>query len=277
MRVRALCLLATLAACQRPAETPPPAPTPTTAPRATPAPAPSAGQAGESPPPLRLEPLAAEASQSFVEIRFPIAEQRITSEKAADYKVRLKSEGAGTLWLALDEHRPRSVARVDKTVTLSELVPADVDLAEGEHWLTAALLAEGGVLPQAPAEASRKPFAALRFWVGQRGARGEPAPRVVLLSPGGTYNGPDARVLIQAVALHVPVEGLAADGFRVSLVGAGRQGALALPAPAAVVAPELPSGDYRVEVKLVGSKGDVLATAVRDIVVNRDAVTDRRE
>lgn len=219
-----------------------------------------------------LSPISPQAAHdAFVEIRFPIAEQRISRKKLDAYRVRLKRKGQGDLWLALDGHRPRKVDAPGASVVLGALVPADVELAAGAHWLAATLQPKDGA-PYATQAGSRQPVAALRFWVEERSEREPPTPSVVLFQPGGTYNGADAQVIVYAAAFHLPTSGLAPDGFRVRISGEGRTGSIALGAVTPVAVRDLPSGDYDVVVELLDTSGQRFATAQRRIVVNRDAV-----
>ncbi len=236
------------------------------------------GPAARPPAPTSLEALTPrDNSGSFVEIRFPIAEQRIRMKKTAGYRVRLKKAGSGQLWVALDDHRPRPVPRPDDSIGLAELVPADQELSPGPHWLSATLLAQDHVPYAAAPDKSRQPVAALRFWVEKRGERGAPGPQLIMFQPGGTYNGKDAQVVLHTAAFHMPEGGLAPDGFRIRIQGSGRSGALTLGAVSPVKIPDLPSGDYRIDVELVSPAGVSLAKAQRTIVVNRDAPVGKTE
>ncbi len=198
-------------------------------------------------------------------------------KKTAGYRVRLKKAGAGQLWVALDQHRPRLVREQDDSIGLAELVPADQELSPGPHWLSATLVPEDQV-PYAPAAArSRQPAAALRFWVEKREERSAPGPHLVMFQPGGTYNGKDAQVVLHAAAFHMPESGLAADGFRIRVQGGGRSGVLSLGAVSPVRIPDLASGDYRIDVEIVSPAGVSLAKTQRTIVVNRDAPVGKTE
>lgn len=280
MRLPVLALIASCVACQHSGQTPG-APAPTTQPSAAPGkvvPTTEAPSDAAAPPaPLELAPLSPQQARgAFVEIRFPIAEQRIRQKKLDAYRVRLKKQGDGQLWLALDGHRPRKVDSADGSLPLSALVPADVDLAAGAHWLSATLAPEAGA-PYATTQESRQPVAALRFWAEERTERAAPAPRVVLFQPGGTYNGSAARVIVHAAAFHLPSAGLAPDGFRVRVMGEGRTGAVSLPAVTPLEIRDLPSGDFTIAVELVDPAGQRIAFAERSIVVNRDAPVGKLE
>lgn len=228
-----------------------------------------------APPKLELRPVVLKALSPapHLEIKFPFAEQRIPSEKAQGYAIRLKVDGlahagsAARVVLALDHHRPRPLADLGTPPRLVALLPVTQALEPGPHWLHAAVVDDQGRAVRAETPASRAPFAAVRFWVGDRGERGPPEPRILLLEPAGTYNGADVPVWVDFLPLYAP-DGTSAL-VRVRGEG-GREGEARLDGRAAAELVALPSGDYDVEVSLTGPSGTPLARAERTITVNRD-------
>jgi hypothetical protein len=228
-----------------------------------------------APAPLSLsasEP--AVAAEAHVEIRFPISEQRLTAQKADKYPIRLKveglPEGAG-VELALNDHRPRRVDQLPAPITLPALLPADVALTPGAHWLTATAVQSDGRLLRRTGEGSTQPHAAVRVWVGERGERTEPAPRVVLFSPRGTYNGEQRAdaIVIDFLPLFAGF-GREISAAKVEVHGQDSSGTLRLERWRPVAFKHAASGDYAVRVTLLGQGDRELAHAERTITVNRD-------
>jgi hypothetical protein len=143
--------------------------------------------------------------------------------------------------VALDNGRPRRVALSRAAITLRELVAADQELSDGEHWLFAAPLPARGV--PAPAPGAPRSAVARRFFVGKvtradSGASGA----LWLLSPEGTYNGPSATsVVVDAFAFDAAGESLSTRPT-VALRGPGISGEVRLASPFAIG--KFSSGDY---------------------------------
>jgi hypothetical protein len=231
---------------------------------------------------LTFEPaaeLAKTAEQAHVEILFPFAEQVLRADRARDFVVRLKVEGHSETLVdvSLDDFVPRRRDSLPASMKLGDLVPEDRELAAGEHLLVATAVAQDGRLVRTPERRSRAPFAAVVFWVGERG---KPAlelekPFIVYRQPRGTYNGPEAAdgVLLDFLVLGGSLGD--ALGARVVVKGAGLSGETLLREPRAMLVRDLPSGDFAVDVMLVGADGKTLAQpaahAARTITVNRDA------
>jgi len=275
-RILALCL----AACgPRPLPSAPVATQPG-APRAPAAPS----QLGASPVArgLTFEPAAEpgkSGEQAHVEILFPFAEQSLRADRARDFVVRLKVEAwSETLVdVSLDDFVPRRRDTLPARFELGDLVPEDRELSAGEHLLVATAVHEDGRLVRARERRSLAPFAAVRFWVGERGAaaRDLEKPNIIYRQPRGTYNGREAadRVLLDFLVLGGSLGD--ALGARVVVKGAGLSGETLLREPRALFVRDLPSGDFAVEIALVGADDKPLAQpaahAARTITVNRDA------
>lgn len=236
-------------------------------------------------PAVALEPVAvsADGAAPHVEILFPFAEQRIFIPKAAGYHVRLRvegvklaAEGAG-VEASLDGERPRRVLDVNAT-TLADLMPEGRAPSPGAHWLFVAAVDEHGSLVRGNG-GSRAPYAALRFWVGNRPS---PPPRVepqvVLFSPEGTYNGAAAADAVRVDFLALP-ERLGAEkgSARVRVTGVGVNVESRVTSWQPLHVTHLPSGDFDVEVELLNAEGaPVSATgahARRTVTLNREVAS----
>lgn len=262
-----------------------PSPPPSPSGRAAPADAGVDAPAKDSPdaapsPAVRLEPVALGQVEHapHVEILFPFAEQRILIPKAASYVVRLSVEGTSLeggrpkVELSLDGERPRPV-RDPNATKLAELTPEAAPPKPGAHWLFAAIVDESGSIVRGNG-ASRAPFAAVRFWVGERPSPPPaPEPRVVLWRPHGTINGAPSADAARVDFLAAP-QRLGAGGALVHLVGAGVDVSRRLARWEPLEVEGLPSGDYQVSVALLDEQGKPLekegASASRAITVNRD-------
>jgi hypothetical protein len=219
-----------------------------------------------------------------VEIQFPFAEQSIRLDKARRYKLRLKvenwplTEGGRGVDLVLDDFAPKRIRSLDPPIELGQLVPEDSELGAGEHTLVAMAVRENGELVRPPAPGSRAPFALVHFWVGERGsARISPsAPRIVYVRPRGTVNGELAaeRILLDFLPIGVEL-GKGKTSVVVRVRGEHAAGTTVLEAWQPMHLLDVPSGDYRVELELIGADGRPLperhARAGRTITVNRDA------
>jgi hypothetical protein len=221
--------------------------------------------------PARFELAAAPTdTKAHVEILFPFAEQRIVMPKARAYKVRSKVEG----WPLAAEGRGVVIALDKAVIELGSLVDDDAspgssqgrrELAAGPHWLAMAAIDESHAIVRGNG-ASRAPYAMVRFWVGDRDPERGPAPGVVLLSPDGTYNGERASSAISVDFLPIPL-GLE-GGATVRVTGPGVQIEQRLSSWQPVVARDLPSGDFRVEVEVSHPSGPVRSS--RTVTVNRE-------
>jgi hypothetical protein len=180
--------------------------------------------------------------------------------------------------LVLDDFRPKRVKTIDPPPELGELVPEDAELRPGEHVLLAIAVRENGELVRPAKPTSLAPFALVHFWIGERGAaRISPsAPRLVYVQPRGTVNGEDAaeRILLDFLPIGVEL-GKGKSTVVVRVRGEHGSGSTILDAWQPVHLLDVPSGDYQVELELVGPEGQPLAEpwarASRTITVNRDA------
>lgn len=103
---------------------------------------------------------------------------------------RRKGEGAGTIRVAMDAFRARPWFP-NRALTLGDLVPADVELEPGWHYLFAWPVSEGSELLPAARSSSERPFAVRRIWFGPGPAtRAPPEPELVYNLPSGTYELP---------------------------------------------------------------------------------------
>jgi hypothetical protein len=268
---------------------PPPVPGPPSA-TASAAPAPADGGAAEAAAPAQV-PLAiqkvdepAVSPLPHVEIKFPFAEQHIPLTKAARYRVRLEvqhwpmSGDKGGVELALDGFRPRRLETLERPVRLGELVPADQTLQPGEHVLVAIAVRVDGVTVKPGSGSSLEPFGAVHFWVGPRGTPSidMKAPRLVYSEPRGTYNGARAAddALLDFYLLGAD-PGAGKGSVRATISGPGVDRRIVMKDWHARRIRGLPSGDYRVELVLLGADDKPLAgrgaRVERTITVNRDA------
>lgn len=211
---------------------------------------------------------------AHVDIKFPIAEQVLSPAKVDKYVVRVTIEhwktgtdGEG-VEISLDGGRPRRLT--GGTIPLRDLVTAGQELSPGAHFLSAAAIRSDGTIARAPKPTSLAPWALIRFWVGARGEREDPGPKVIVLQPQGTYNGEASAngAFVDCLPFYAAV-GRDAE-LRVRVRGAGRKGERVLSSWQPLALRELPSGDFTVECALV--KGDaVIAQDQATITVNRDA------
>jgi len=218
-----------------------------------------------------------------VEIKFPILAQRVPVAKAASYRVRLKVEnwplgekGDG-VELVLDDHLPRRVKTLDQT-ELASLLTEGSELAVGEHLLVAAAVRGSGELVRSAEPRSLAPWAAVHFFVGEdkNGIERVDAPAVVMFEPRGTLNGASAADSAYVDFLVLGIElGPSAAKLGLSVEGEGMKAGTTLTSAGPVAIQGLPSGDFRVELGLLGADGSALrsarARAARTITVNRDA------
>jgi hypothetical protein len=236
---------------------------------------------------IRFEPAPRAVTKQpspHVEIQFPFAEQSIRIDKARKYKLRLKvenwplAEGGRGVDLVLDDFGPKRIKSLDPPIELGQLVPEDAELRAGEHTLVAMAVRENGELVRPAEPTSLAPFALVHFWIGERGSsRISPsAPRLVYVRPRGTVNGEAAaeRILLDFLPIGVEL-GRGKSSVVVRVRGADAEGTTVLDTWQPVYLLGVPSGDYRVELELVGPDGRPLeerfARAGRTITVNRDA------
>jgi hypothetical protein len=239
--------------------------------------------AGTSPPevaPVRFEPVVAEPAAQpppHVEIVRPLSEQQLAPDKANSYEVGLRVENwsHALVDLSLDDFEPRRGDTLPKKLTLADLVPADRSLDPGQHLLVATAVGKDGTLVHPAQPQSRAPFAAVTFWVG---AKSEPRyradqPLLVYRQPRGTYNGADARVLLDFVVLGADPR--LSPAVRILVKGESIAGEHIASKPAALLLSGLGSGDYVVTLELLGPGRVPLdlpqARVGRTITVNRDA------
>ena len=150
---------------------------------------------------------------------------------------------ASVFAVALDGGRPRRVALSHAAITLSELIPVDAELTDGEHWLFAAPLPAGGV-PE-PSKGSPRSAVARRFFVGKVPSDHSQASGAVwLLAPDGTYNGPSGDVVVDAFAFSATGMPLATEPT-ISLSGPGVSGEVRAASPFAIG--KLANGDFDVQ------------------------------
>jgi hypothetical protein len=135
-----------------------------------------------------------------VEIKFPIAEQRISTVRATRYQVRLKVEhwslgtsGRGVV-LALDDFEPHRVTGLEER--LGGLVPGGLPLDAGEHRLLAVAVDDDGVGVKPDHTGARGPFGVVRFHVGERGSGKPETNGLVLLAPTGKVATDQGRLLV---------------------------------------------------------------------------------
>jgi hypothetical protein len=283
---RALLLLIAGCAAPQPAALPPPPPArPAGATQhdAAPLPAPAiTGAAPDAAPPPALEPVDAQPPADppvVVEIFSPFAEQVVPAAKAAGYRVRLKVEGwppatGGDVLILLDDHPARRLAG-RREAALATLVADDRELLPGEHLLVAAAVRPNGEVVRTR-EASRAAFAAVRFFVAERGTPGRDvhAPQVVLVSPRGTLNGEAAAdgARLDYLVLAAPSRPLGVEARLTGRDGSARARSSGW-RPFAIR--HLASGDWDAELVLLGPDGAPLAAeqsrAKVTFTVNRDA------
>jgi len=224
--------------------------------------------------------------EPYVEIKFPIAEQLLQLPKAKDYKLLLKvenwpvSKGGRSVQLSLDDFPAKNADSLARELRLSELVPEDRELTSGEHLIVAILAYENGETLKPRGQSSRAPFAALHFWIGQRGVATVRADSSLLIYglPRGTYNGMQAS---EAVLLDFYLLGASLAPGRheisVAIRGHSDEATTRVSALRPLLIRGLSSGDYTVELSLHGPSGPLegpYTRASRVITVNRDAATE---
>jgi len=159
-----------------------------------------------------------------VEIKFPIAEQRISSARATQYQVRLKVEhwplgtsGRGVV-LALDDFEPHRITGLEQR--LGGLVPGGLTLGAGGHRLLAVAVDDDGVGVKPSHTGARGPFGVVRFHVGERGAGEAEKNGLVLLAPTGKVTTDRGKLLVDYY-LFGSAPGPELGPVRLSLAGPG--------------------------------------------------------
>jgi hypothetical protein len=178
-----------------------------------------------------------------------------------------RPEGA-RLGIVLDDDRIRYFESDAVSVELEELLSSDRDLHPGAHRLAAVLLDVDGDIARGPGGAPL--VAATRFTVGDEAMPG-PALEFVYIEPQGTFNGPGAAA---AARLAFVLLGAPPVGSELQATLDGEGGGVTTGSVEAVrsyAVPEVPNGDYRVTLRLVGQGGTLLAQAGRTITINLDA------
>jgi len=221
------------------------------------------------PPPLAPEPA------PHVEILFPYLGKSVPAAHANDYEVRLRVENwSGRVQLALDDYRPVVVENATERVPLGSLVPADRDLAPGNHRLFAVAVDEQGRMLRAARPTARAPFAVVDFRIGSRVALPDERPFIAYSQPRGTYNGDAAADAVFVDFYLVGVERFPGSRVRVQVLGAGCSWSQTLPTWQPMRIRGLPSGDFDVEVTLLDAQGTTIpevGAPRRTITINRDA------
>lgn len=267
----------------------PPSPGPTQMPEtsessASPAPE-GPGETPTSEEPIRLLPRAPLELDHppHVEVKFPLAGKRIGPEKAPGYVIRVKTESwsneLGLMYL-LDDFAPRVFKSPAERVTLGQLVPEDAELSPGEHHLFVAAVDPNQGSVRLPEPKSLAPFSDVEFWIGD--AKDNPptpstAPRVVCLSPSGTYNGSAGEHILvdyRVLGLRGSERDVEVEVSRLS-PGNKARGRLRVRSGQLVTIEDLQSGDYVVTVRLLDTDGNAVTSPdgvkSRTITVNRDA------
>jgi hypothetical protein len=236
--------------------------------------------AAPAPPPperaLQLVPLPAVPAPNppaIVEIKFPIVGQLIPSAKAAAFKVRLKVEnwplaarGSG-VEIAIDEQPPRRVLEAE--MPLGSL---NGGVTPGEHLLIVWAVRESGEVVRPPPGASRAPFAAVRFSIGEVRASSPATESPVLryVSPTGTINGDRAAdaLLVDFLPLFMEVSPEAPLRVKIQGNGAGAPAwtaalAQSVWAPAGIRG--LPNGDWKITLEQGANRAAQVITVNREL------------
>jgi hypothetical protein len=210
-----------------------------------------------------------------VEILFPYAGKVVPMSKADAYQVRLRVEHwSGPVQIALDTHRPVVVSDHEQPVSLRALVPADQDLTPGVHRLFAVAVDQRGIMVRASGRRSRGPFSVVAFRVGSHEPLPAERPFIAYSQPRGTYNGDDAADSMLVDFYLVGLGRYLHGRVRVSVAGRDGTWSEVLDTWQPLAVRGLPSGDYVVELQMVGDSGQAIegvATVGRTITVNRDA------
>lgn len=176
--------------------------------------------------------------------RRPAAEEIVSGDALAKFSIEVDAELArlgpsSGVEVSLDGHRARRLGA--RPLTLATLVPAELDLTPGEHFLIAAAVDGEGKLIRAGAG---KPITAtVRFWFERRGSPAA-APGVVCWGPNGTFYGAGAEPAIDVLLL---AQSAAPVGVILEGEGTSHRASVDATQPWAILG--LESGDYRLRVE----------------------------
>jgi hypothetical protein len=199
--------------------------------------------------PLRTEPVDTPTSSVQLTFRAPELGERIATEGASAYLVRLVSSAAQSdalgVDVALDAQRPHRLAAPVTEIALARLLSSpDAELAPGAHWLFAAPVLASGLVPR-PAPGQPRAAIARRFFIGKVAEAAGPSGAVWLRKPEGTYNGAKNADSVLFDAYAFSATGALLDP-PCTIAIAGITGKLRLPAPFSVLS--VASGEYEVTV-----------------------------
>ncbi len=199
---------------------------------------------------LRADVVASAFSKMSTRFTAPEPNQVVAGSAPRSYEVRLLVDvpepDALGIDVALDGQRPRRLPSARAVTTLSQLLPVDGELAEGEHWLFAAPILASGLVPRVNAEALRSAVARRFFVTSQPGGVSNGSGAVWLRKPEGTYNGPSSQRLLFDLFSFDEQGAALGTVCTIALEGERFAGKLRLAAPFALL--EVPSGNYRVGV-----------------------------
>ena len=198
---------------------------------------------------------------------------------ARDYQVRVDvnnwdlGKGRTHVHLILDNHPYKPIYDAKVPVKIGELLPAGVELTEGQHMLTA--------FPSRATHESVKgkdSLSVVTFWVGKRGqpTLHQTKPHLVYSRPKGENLGDMAKaVLLDFYLLNTTL----ANGEKVtySLSGPGIDGSMtgAFTSWAPKVARHLLKGEYVLKLELVDKDGNLLLVYdPANVVTNASTVYD---
>ncbi len=193
-------------------------------------------------------------TEGAVELKFPVAEQRISASRVNKYLVRYELRSAppdARLVGWLDEHPAVALPSGAAQVPLLSLVPPGVSLADGAHRLVLALLGPDERLLTRRGVSGRAPFATVHFWVGARDAPAPRAPELLLVRPASprVVEGTLPIDFVVAWQHQLPPD----QGLTLRIVAAEsgeERWTLRHPIVEPVVLQGLPSGAWRLELSL---------------------------
>lgn len=193
-------------------------------------------------------------TEGAVELKFPVAEQRISASKLTKALVRYELRSAppdARLVGWLDDHPAVPLPSGAAQVRLLSLVPPGVSLADGAHRLVLALVGPDERLLTRGGVSGRAPFAVAHFWVGARDAAAPRAPELLLMRPTSprVVEGPLPLDFVVAWQHQLaPDQGLT---LRIFTAASGEERwTLRHPVVEPVVLQGLPSGAWRLELSL---------------------------
>ncbi len=244
----------TAAPTPEPGPTPEPAPSPVATPEPPPPPAPVVEDmtASAEPSPLPTIKIAAPANDAVLK----------DPAKALDSTVRLDaknwptSQGMSHIHLILDDHPYKAIYDPKQPVKLAELLPAGVELTEGQHFLTTF-----ASRPTHEAVKAKGSGDSRGLWIGKKGkpTMDPKKPRLVYSRPKGSYKGVLAKeILLDFYLFNTDLK----DGHKVryTITGPG----LATPltgeftAWAPKVVKNLQKGEYEFKLELLDKDGKVV-------------------